>query len=475
MSFADLEEVVYVLRPLADQYFNLGIQLGVKYELLKSIESKQYDQSRSLTETIILWGKTSTGNCSWSTLAKAVERIGGHDRLTKDLRARECDSGATGEDLKMADSKPERHLIATDPQNLRASGNGFLLKGALTPFEDPIPRRHVSTESVDDGYSSKGDLIHSERDSSGSEGSCFELAPGCGCTDREPCSLYKMCADGCPNPTAKRVPILRKKSKICAATHREIPLEEAYDFEDYDFEDYEESTKEVHKSFGLFVFKTSRLFKAGNVNIKELCLYLQGAYMVLKPRMDELSKATLFEDFFRIIVDQACSWFDYEIIKDLIQKFCVSAEGCLTEYEDRVKKYAKQRLPKGMNRIEVGGGARKGGKQLVIKIDSQWEEITFSDLNKVRGTFASILGHGLRRSDLYLADIRKGCIMMTFIVAEELAQKLFPSKSCLTSTQVKSLKDEGVISLECSKLSWSATSNFNAHKPGDGTRPNAKA
>jgi hypothetical protein len=252
------------------------------------------------------------------------------------------------------------------------------------------------------------------------------------------------------------VPVLRKKSKAAGmSSQSEIPFEEQ---QCHAFEDYERSTKEMHKSFGTFVFNTSRNFKTSNVDIKELTLYVQSTYPVMKPRMEELSKVTHFADFFRIIVDQACSWFDYGIIKDLILRFCTSAKSCLDEYEACFKKYAEHRLPKGMKHIEIGGGARRGGKQLVIKIDREWEEVTLSDLDKFRGTFASILG--VRRSDLYLADIRAGCIV-TFMITEELAGRLFPSRTCLASSQVKSLKDEGVLSVKCGCLSWRAAASNN--------------
>ena len=429
-------EIVHALKHIASEYFELGTQLELEYEQLKAIENDHKgNQSRCLIEIIILWRNNTTGECSWSALAEAVKRVGGHDNLVRELRERDM-----AKDLMEADSKPQMH------HPTERAHEGYL---SVSDSTQSRPQRCDSRESEDEsGYSSKSDSVQSG-DSSGSEAECFELAPGCGCTSKKPCSLYTFCAGGCPNPTGKRVPVLRKKSKASAVSQSEIPFEE-----ELDFEDYEERTKEIQKSFGIFVCKTSHLFKASNVSIRELNLYLQGAYPVMKPRMEELSRATFFEDFFRIIVDQACSWFDYGIIKYLILCFCISAKTCLDEYEARLKKYAEQRLPKGMKHIEVGGGARRGGKQLVIKIDREWEEVTFSDLDKLRGTFASILGPGVRRSDLYLADIREGCIMMTFMITEELARRLFPSKSCLTSTQLKSLKDEGVISLRCGKLSW---------------------
>ena len=440
-------DVTYALSPLADKYFALGTYLELEEKQLKAIESDHRgDQSRCLIETISLWQRNNTtGECSWSTLADAVKKVGGHDNLVRELRERARDMAA--KDLMEAGSKPK---MLHHPSTERASDSGYL-SAVQHDSNQTRPQRRDSSED-ESGYSSKSEL----GDSSGSEAECFELAPGCGCTGKKPCSLYTFCTGGCPNPTRKRVPILRKKSKGSAVTSQsEIPFED-----EHDFEDYEERTKEIQKSFGIFVCKTSHLFKGSNVTIRELNLYLQGAYPVMKPRMEELSKATHFEDFFRIIVDQACSWFDYGIIKDLILCFCTGARSCLDEYEARFKSYAEQRrLPKGMKHIEVGGGGRRGGRQLVIKIDREWEDVTFSDLDKLRGTFASILGPDIRRSDLYLADIREGCIMMTFMITKELAERLFPSRSCLSSSQqVKLLKKEGVISLRCGKLTWRATS-----------------
>ena len=416
MSNSELADIIHILNPLVDKYFSLGVQLGIDPKQIKSIEGNYTDQNRRLTETIMLWQNNNTDECSRFTLATAIERIGGHNNIAKDLRKRNMTT-----DLVELDSKRQR------------------------------------PESADDtGYSSKNDLIQPGYDS-GSETEHFELAPGCNCTNKKPCSLYTLCAGGCPNPTGKRVPILKKKSKVTAQC--EIPFEE-----EHDFERFEKDTKGIRMSFGKLVLKTSRHFKTNDVNIKEFILYLLCAYPVMKPRMDELSKATSFDDVFRIIADQACSWFDYEMIKDLIPLFCASAKSCLDEYEAHFKKYTEQRLPKGMKHIEVGRSATRGGKQLIIKIDKEMEDVNFSDLDKLRGTFASILGPDVRRRDLYLADIREGCIMMKFMITEELVERLFPSRSCLTWSQIKSFKENGIISLKCGKLSWRSPLGNSRHQ-----------
>ena len=99
-------EVIYALTPLADKYFELGTQLELDYRQLKAIENgHKGNQSRCLIETIILWQQNNTtGECSWSALAEAVKRVGGHDKLVSELKKRDM-----AEDLILmeADSKPQ--------------------------------------------------------------------------------------------------------------------------------------------------------------------------------------------------------------------------------------------------------------------------------------------------------------------------------------------------------------------------------
>ena len=232
-------------------------------------------------------------------------------------------------------------------------------------------------------------------------------------------------------------------------------------------EKFEREATKMRQQFARLVNDTCRSFKNRGVSTSEFILYLKNAHpLTLKPRIYEMLKATCLEQVFAIVTDQACSWFDYEIVKDVVDYLGGAQEKKQMErYEATFKMFVKQRLPKEKRHIEVGSGARKGGKQLVIKINKEWDEVNFNDLYKIRGNLAKILD--VRRSDLYLADIREGCIMMTFVISKELADSLFPKKSAtssklsnyLTASQIKSLKEEGVILFTCGKsVTWQSTS-----------------
>ena len=393
-----LSNIIRVLRPLEDKYDSLGTHLGVKLEDLKRIEGDYSKNARRFTETIEFWQNNSR-NPSWSVLANAVEKVGGHSRLVLKLRASE---------------------------SLKSEDVGYLSAGSDSP----------------------------SRYSSGSDTEYYDKVSGCSC--EKPCSVYTISSGRCPRPTTTEVGIVRKRIENQAARDALLP-DEMVDSEEEDYtEGFEKETKQMRVQFAGLVDDVSDSFKKRNVTTDRAVLFLQNAHPLLKTRIDEMTKASNMDQVLTIVTDQACSWFDYEIIKDLVGKVGDGRDRkLLSEYEAKFKKFVEQRkLPKGKKHIEIGSGARKGGKQLVIKIDKEWEEINFNDLDKIRGNLAFILN--VKRRDLYLANIREGCVMMTFMITEEMAETLFPKDltSSYISSQLKLLQNEGIILLTCGKVSW---------------------
>ena len=267
---------------------------------------------------------------------------------------------------------------------------------------------------------------------------------------------------------------MRKRTENQATRDVLLP-EEKVDSEEEDYtEEFEKETKQMRVQFAGLVNDICDSFEKRNVKPDRAVLFLQIAHPLLKPRINEMTKASSMDQMLTIVTDQACSWFDYEIIKDLIYKLGDDHDRkLLGEYEAIFKKFVERRkLPKGKKHIEVGGGARKGGKQLVIKIDKEWDEVNFNDLDKIRGNLASILN--VKRRDLYLADIREGCVMLTFMITEELAETLFPKRNDLissklssyfSSSELKLLQDEGIILFTCGKVSWRPAMDRSSPEP----------
>ena len=340
-----LNEIITILTPLEDKYFQLGIQLGIEAEAIKAIEGNYRMQSRRFSETILLWQNKSTRGQRWSTLADAVQRVGGYDRLVEELRARYSSSEAAQNSLSAnAALSLYEHLNDTP-----TSQNTARPSHSLTSSN--------STESTMDesGYLSRNGSASS--DSLELEEEPFEFVPVCGCPQDNPCSLYTLCTTGCPNPLTRRVPgMLWRKSQ--STRQCQFPMED-----EPDFEDYEKRTKAIRKSFANFVVETCDSFEKREVSIHKLTLYLQSVSHLMKARANELNAATHMETVFKIVI-QASSWFDYELVKDIADHFGESsAKDHVIQYEKSFKEYAEQRLPEGMKHIEIDVSTMKGAKK----------------------------------------------------------------------------------------------------------------
>lgn len=79
------KEVEPELREITDPY-SLGVQLGVPPEDLERFERDYpHDVTRQRSQVITYWLRNSA-DASWSTLASAVERVGGHRLVVIRLR-----------------------------------------------------------------------------------------------------------------------------------------------------------------------------------------------------------------------------------------------------------------------------------------------------------------------------------------------------------------------------------------------------
>ena len=85
LTISDLAEVLTAIIEVTKPY-QLGIQLGIDSSALDKIERNHPgDIDRQKTEVIKYW-LCNSPDASWTTLAKAVEGMGGHARLAETLR-----------------------------------------------------------------------------------------------------------------------------------------------------------------------------------------------------------------------------------------------------------------------------------------------------------------------------------------------------------------------------------------------------
>ena len=87
LGISDLADVLAAIKEVTRPY-QLGIQLTIDSSQLDTIERNHPgDIDRQKTEVVKYWLRNSS-DASWTTLANAVERIGGHARLAERLKSK---------------------------------------------------------------------------------------------------------------------------------------------------------------------------------------------------------------------------------------------------------------------------------------------------------------------------------------------------------------------------------------------------
>ena len=401
----NLSEVLTLLKPLESEWYNLGIHLDIKKEMLNNIEADYHGVQRCLSEVISFW-QQNEDKPSWKKLADAVEKVGGHKNVVRSIRGHHSSMASTGADIN---------------------------------------------EDLESGY---GSSSHSASDSDQDVFDTSSLSPGCGCGE---CDIHKMCTEGCPQPDyTKRLPILTKYSGGETASESASKRQTGYaTTRQHSVDFFEQETSDLCEHFGSFVTDTCGSLEKLTDKDK-VALYLLNSFPILKRKAGEINGASDMTKLFTVVTVQACSWFNFDIMKRLIKKFGGAEDRKrLAEYEQHFERFAKQRLPQGMTHVELGSKAGMTGcKKLLIKVDQEWESISIGELERLCREFAKILGTD--RKNVYLADVNEGCIMLTLMVPEEIANTLSLRK--LTSVQKQMLASERVVRLTCGKLKWSTSS-----------------
>ena len=169
----------------------------------------------------------------------------------------------------------------------------------------------------------------------------------------------------------------------------------------------------------------------------------------LQTFFQELRSAGSVEDVLYIISDYI-SFFNYHVIEHTIDGLGTDQDKAeLQNYKKEFDEYSKRRI------FECppvyGSKSSADHDDLVVKVDSVYDEYTVKELNK----FQYRLGRTLYispQSVLRLCQVEEGCLQLIFQVPSFVQQEIFP----LSSEQERILAAEGVIRLTCGDYQFAA-------------------
>ena len=171
-------------------------------------------------------------------------------------------------------------------------------------------------------------------------------------------------------------------------------------------------------------------------------VYKDSQKPLLKTFSQELQDAGSIEKVLYIIRDYV-SFFNFNVIKHIVDGLGTDQDRFeLQKYEDEFDQYSKRRIydcPPF-----YGSVSSAGHTDLVLKLDSVYEEFTVKELRKFQYRLSRILCVS-SQSVLRLCRADEGCLQLIFQVPSFVQQEIFP----LSSQQEEALAAEGVISLTC--------------------------
>ena len=169
----------------------------------------------------------------------------------------------------------------------------------------------------------------------------------------------------------------------------------------------------------------------------------------LQTFFQELRNAKSIEDVLYIIKD-CISFFNYHVIEHIVNE--------LGTYQDRVELQSYEREFDGYSKRRVyecppvyGSKNNADHVDLVVKIDSVFEEFTVKELKKFQYRLGRIFCV-TPQSVLRLCRVEEGCLQLIFQVPLFVQQEIFP----LSSEQESALAAEGVITLTCGDYQFAA-------------------
>ena len=163
---------------------------------------------------------------------------------------------------------------------------------------------------------------------------------------------------------------------------------------------------------------------------------------VLQTFFQELRNAGSIEDVLYIIREYI-SFFNYHVIEHIVNELGTDQDRAeLQIYKEEFDEYSKHRVYECPP--EYGSKSSADHVDLVVKVDSMYEEFTVKELKKFQYRLSRIFCVA-PQSVLRLCRVEEGCLQLIFQVPSFVQQEIFP----LSSEQERALVAEGVIRLTC--------------------------
>ena len=286
---------------------------------------------------------------------------------------------------------------------------------------------------------------HSDNSSSGfsssrSDTSGQDSPLDCNCEDG--CSVFSFLTKSCPNPHPNETAPVLKDDNV-----RRRRFGGKYELQ--------VQTENLRREFTPLLSQTCSSFKSCGVRVCDIIQHIvpqAGNYRssarvtqkrVLIDCTDQLQQAQTLDDLFRIF-PHYMSCYDISLLEDLIHMFGDEADRRRLEvYKGKLSEYMHSRSVEAPEDLDFGSFLKMRRKVMLLKVDKEWDATPMRQVDRIHRRVAAILS--VDRRDLFLCSVRRGCILLKFLVTRCVAREVFP----LSSYQREALREGRVMMITC--------------------------
>lgn len=191
-----------------------------------------------------------------------------------------------------------------------------------------------------------------------------------------------------------------------------------------------------------------------NTDHKDFVAHLTGMYMLSEEHETQVAIASTIDEIFYIL-PKYWSFLDFSNLENIAETFCSNeceAKKDLDQYKYDVQQFCRRSVSEFPPGSLNNGADNEGMDKLIVTLDLK--DPSLKHVQGLKEVIANILGQP--SSKLVLYDVGTGSVVVTFLIASSLGEKLFlettGTAKSLTHEQKDQLLKANVVSLEFKEI-----------------------
>ena len=187
---------------------------------------------------------------------------------------------------------------------------------------------------------------------------------------------------------------------------------------------------EIRRRFALVVDRARKSLEKQRLMSEELAILIKHAYGEQNELYEIFERNKTIKELFLVLFHH-WSFFDYELLRLIINGSCTELCGEMEDYIEEFKKYCQRRLCEIP--VDVHETRPNDTNKLYVKCDETFDKITLEEAKELELKLSKLLD-----TELYLLRVEKGCVQLVFRSLCDLSMK-FPL-SQLQKEQLSEMK-----------------------------------